>query len=182
MLKKLKYIIPFLIILIAVGVGAYLLGYHNHKHPSPAVTSIHKSSATTVKTPAKQTPATPSYYVGDSQTDGNLVITLDSTGGGTTMGELPANDTIFSVNITVKNTGSTPYTSADAFVDKSSVYTQVGKDTSTGQYNPAMTTPCFGGGNVFIPPSQDVTGCVQFIVPKDALVDTYFYDNLKWYL
>ncbi len=183
MKRKLKYIIPYLILLIAVGVGAYLLGYNHHKHSTTVVSTVQKTSKPTSKTPAKKTATpTPSYYVGDSQTYGSLLITLDSTGGGTTMGELPASDTIFSVNITVKNNGSTPFKSPDAFVSKSSVYTQVGSDTSTGQYSQAETTPCFGGGNVLIPPGQSVNGCVQFTVPKDALVDTYFYDNLKWYL
>jgi len=140
------------------------------------------SSSNKPPTSAPKSTTITAYHVGETQNYGNLSITLDDTGGGTTMGELPSNETIFSVDITVKNNGTVPYISPSAFVNDSSVYTQVGSDTSTGQYSLAYSTPCFGGGNVIIPPAQSMKGCVQFDVPKNALVDTYFFDNLKWYL
>lgn len=139
-------------------------------------------TSTNQSTSVPKSKTTPSYHVGDSQKYGDLNITLNSTGGGTTMGFLPANDTIFSVNITVENLGSYPYISQSAFVNDSFVYTQIGTDTSTGKYSLAYNTPCFGGGNVIIPPGQSLKGCVQFEVPKNSLVDTYFFKDLKWYL
>lgn len=168
--KTVKYII-FVIIVLAVAVSAYEVGIH--KNP--------KTVAPTSST-KQQTKSSASYFVGDTQTDGNINITLDSTGTATTMEQIPANETIFSVDITVVNKGTTTFESKDAFVGLSSVYTQIGTDTSTGKYNPAYSTPCFGGGDVSIAPGQSSKGCIQFMVPKNALVDTYFYDKLKWYL
>jgi hypothetical protein len=98
------------------------------------------------------------------------------------MGELPADSKIFSVNITIVNNDPIAYVSPDAFVNESSVYTQVGSNTSTGKYIKAYTTPCFGGGDAVVPANGSLSGCVQFVVPSNALVDTYFYNNLKWYL
>jgi hypothetical protein len=186
MTSKIKYLTISLIILIAVCILGFELGSHKNSPPPATKTTSKTTTSTTASKPApsqKTTPAqTPSYYVGSTQKDGNISITLDDTGGGTSMEQIPANDTIFSVDITVTNNGSTPFDSKDAFVGLSSVYTQIGTDTSTGLYNPAYATPCFGGGDVTIPAGQTVKGCVQFMVPKNALVDTYFYDKLKWYL
>jgi hypothetical protein len=182
-MKKSSFII--LVVLVIAGAGGYL-GYR-HFHHNPPVKSVNTAQAAT-KTTSTQTTnntkatSTPSYYVGDTQKEGSLTIKLDSTGSGTSMEQLPANSTVFSVNITVTNNDPITYVSPDAFVNESSVYTQVGTDTSTGQYIKAYTTPCFGGGDATIAPNQSLSGCVQFIVPSNALVDTYFYNNLKWYL
>ena len=163
------------IILLAVSVDFWYI-----KHQAvPKVEPL----KLTVQTPKPKTAtASTNHYIGDTQTDGNLSIKLVSTSGATTMAQLPADKTVFSVLITVLNNGTTSFTSNDAFVGLSSVYTQVGTNVSTGQYSPAYSTPCFGGGNVIILPGQSVSGCVQFVVSKNALVDTYFYDKLKWYL
>jgi hypothetical protein len=171
-----KLLIAFIaIILLAVSVD---LWYMKHQL-APKVEPL----KLTIQAPKSKTSSTSTnYYIGDTQSDGDLSIKLVSTSGATTMGQLPANKTIFSVQITVQNNGTTPFTSNDAFVGLSSVYTQVGTNVSTGQYAKAFSTPCFGGGNVIIPPGQSVGGCVQFVVPKNALVDTYFYGKLKWYL
>jgi len=174
-----------LLVLVIFGAGGYLV--YRHFHHNPPVKFANSAVAATKTTSAKTTnstkPATtPSYYVGDTQKEGSLTIKLDSTSGGTSMEQLPANSKVFSVNITVTNNDPITYVSPDAFVNGSSVYTQVGTDTSTGQYIKAYTTPCFGGGDATIPANQSLSGCVQFVVPSNALVDTYFYNSLKWYL
>ena len=170
-----KSIISLVVVIVLAAVA--LLGYRHFHHSSVAKAV---SVSQTIKK-AKSPPA-PSYYVGDTQKEGSLTIKLDSTSGATTMAELPANSRVFSVNITVTNNDPIAYVSPDAFVNDSSVYTQVGSKTSTGQYIKAYTTPCFGGGNAVVPANQSLSGCVQFIVPTNASVDTYLYNNLKWYL
>jgi hypothetical protein len=168
------------IIIVAVGAGI-AINSNTHKSttkPSSATSAKKTSSSTTTTKKQKEI----AYHAGDTQTSGNLSITLDSTSFATTMRQLADNETIFSVSLTIKNNGTTPFTSKDAFVKLSSVYTQVGADTSTGHYSPAYTSPCFGGGEVVIAPSKSVSGCVQFVVPKNASVDTYFYNKLKWFL
>jgi len=183
MKRRLIFIILYFILLVAIGAGAYVLGYNHHKKSNSVAITVQKPSHSANKNLiSKTTKPTPSYYIGDSQTDGNIVMTLDGTSGAATMAQLPSGYTMFNVNITVKNIGSTPFMSQSAFVNKSSIYTQVGSNTSTGQYITATTTPCFGGGKVIIAPNQTINGCIQFAVPKNALVDTFFYDNLKWYL
>jgi hypothetical protein len=172
-----KFLIGLMIVVV-VAVAAYF-GY-KHFHHNPPAKAV-STTQTTTKAKSTATPM-PSYYVGDTQKEGSLAIKLDSTSGGTSMAELPANTRVFSVNITVTNNDPITYVSPDAFVNESSVYTQVGSDTSTGQYIKAYTTPCFGGGDATVPANQSLSGCVQFIVPTNASVDTYLYNNLKWYL
>jgi len=165
---------------VVVGLGGYFgyRHYHDDSKTKPvATTSASKSSVAKTKLAPQ-----PSYYVGDTQKYGSLDITLNSTGGGTTMGELPTGSKIFSVSITVVNNDPVAYVSPDAFVNESSVYAQVGSNTSTGKYIKAYATPCFGGGDAVVPANGSLSGCVQFVVPSNALVDTYFYNNLKWYL
>ncbi|HUC95672.1 MAG TPA: DUF4352 domain-containing protein [Candidatus Saccharimonadia bacterium] len=196
--NTLELSIVIVVILILGFSGWFVYKHVEHTKSSPslstktvtkvpatkAVTSASNatSSSSSTNSTKQQTKSSPSYYVGNTQTDGSISITLDDTGTGTTMEQIPSDETIFSVDITVVNNGTTIFDSNDAFVGLSSVYTQVGTDTSTGKYNPAYSTPCFGGGDVSISPGQSVKGCVQFMVPNNASVDTYFYDNLKWYL
>jgi hypothetical protein len=163
MIMKKTSIICLVVIVLA---GAAYLSYRHFHH----------------STVANKNSSAPSYYVGDTQKEGSILIKLDSTGGGTTMAQLPASSRVFSVNITITNNDPIAYVSPDAFVDESSVYTQVGSNTSTGRYVKAYSTPCFGGGNAIVPANGSLSGCVEFIVPSSASVDTYLYNNLKWYL
>jgi|GEM_PF-2647756 len=134
----------------------------------------------TASAPPPQTPA--SYHIGDSQTLGSLTLRVTSANPATTMGELPPGLKIINVGLTVTNNSNESYTNKDAFVNGSRLYTQIGKDASTGKYVNAYTTPCFGGGAVVILPHQSQSGCIQFAMDTNALADTYFYNGLKWYL
>ena len=177
MIKLIAYIATPIVAVSALG--AFIL---THQTPKPVVATkpVAVQKAVVVPAPA---PVPPSYHVGDTQTDGSLTITLDSTTNALpSMAELPAGQQLFEVNITITNTGSTPFTTPDAFTSESSVYTQKGTDTSTGAYYPGYDAACFGGGPFLIAPGQTVSGCVEFMVPTNASVDTYFYNSLKWYL
>jgi len=122
------------------------------------------------------------FIIGDTQNYGSLSITLDSTGGGTTMGFIPSNEKVFSVDLTVKNNGDTPYVSLSAFANSSFVYTQISTNTSTGKFSSGINTPSFDGGIAIILPGKALSGSVDFFVPRDASVDTYYYKSLTWYL
>ena len=189
-MNRLPTVLKLVIIVLILGAlsGGYL--YYHHKTPVPA---HHKSVvAKTVVKPAPK-PAKP-YYVGDTQTDGPLVIKLDKTYTLTqTQVAMPINgpagDILFGVQVTVTNNGNTPANEqvGYGFTVLSSVYTQLGSDTSTGKYilpdeDVEADASCFGGGVALIPPQETITSCVEFLVPSSVLVDTYFYDNLKWYL
>jgi hypothetical protein len=134
----------------------------------------------TASAPPPQTPA--SFHIGDSQTLGSLTMKVASVNPATTMGELPPGLKVINIGLTVTNNSDEPYTNSDAFVNDSLLYAQVGKDTGTGKYVNAYTTPCFGGGKVVILPHESQSGCVQFVMDTNALADTYFYNGLKWYL
>jgi len=135
--------------------------------------------------------STPSYSVGDTQTDGNITIKLDKTYTLTQSQvpmPIPTNDILFGVELTVTNNGNTPANEeiGNGLTELSTVYTQIGTNTSTGNYVLPDTgnesAGCIGNSVDIINPGQTINTCLQFAVPSNVLVDTYFYDNLKWYL
>ena len=178
-------VIVILTAVLAAG-GSYLYYSHHKKSVSYNSSSTTVTSKTAAKTPIQS--ETPSYYVGDTQTEGNLSIKLDSTSlGAPSMGTMPANTENFVVNVTITNNGTQTFVTPDAFGSVSSVYTQIGTDTTTGKHVPSENSQgdsnaCFGGGEIDIAAGQTVNGCILFLIPTNVSVDTYFYNNLKWYL
>ena len=173
-----------ILVLALLATGSYL--YYTHHNKPTAIKVSLKSTIT--KTVTKSTATTSSYYVGDSQIDGGLNIKFDSSSvAAPSMGTMPANTENFEVELTITNNGTQMFVTPDAFGSVSKIYTQIGSDTSTGKYVPSENTQgdsnaCFGGGEVDLAPGQTISGCVLFLIPTNVSVDTYFYNNLKWYL
>jgi hypothetical protein len=187
--KRLLIIIAAVLIVVnsVVSVGVLWEHYHHKYVPRVAVTkTTPKAQPTTTKSVA-----VPTYKVGDTQTDGSLSVTLTKTYS-LTQQQVPmpiaSGDLLFGVNLTVTNNGPTPAIEqiGTGFTELSSVYTQVGSDTSTGKYVLPDTgnesAACFGNSTTVIAPGQTVSSCVQFLVPTNALADTYYFNDLKWYL
>jgi len=189
-------------IILIVGVGLYFWQRHNNQTINTQLTNLTQQVESLNKqvsifvTPKKVVssgnhPTTSAYYIGDTQTENGLTIKLDSTYKITQAQSampIPPNDILFGVKITVTNDNKYPIseqigTGLSAY---SLLYTQIGTNTSTGQYVFADTgnesAGCIGNAINVIQPQQTINSCLQFGIPKNVLADTFFYKQLQWYL